>query len=116
MKGNNVRTLRRQRVIAIVAVAMAHFALSNLILPIVEAVVAEAAGTPGGTGMAVTLLVRATRLLHFPLVTLALFPREWFPGHWVYVPMALNSLIWAFVILGVAALYRKSARHSKTVL
>ena len=47
---------------------------------------------------AVALLVRATKLLHFPLVTLALYPREWFPGNWVYLPMAANSLIWAYGI------------------
>ena len=69
-------------------IAGAHFGLSNLIVPLTMALTAQAAGTPDGSGLGVTLLVRATKLLHFPLVTLALFPREWFPGNWVYVPMA----------------------------
>jgi hypothetical protein len=89
-------------------IAVAHFGLSNLILPLTAALTAQAAQTPDGAGMAVTLLVRATKLLHFPLITLALYPREWFPGSWVYVPMALNSAMWAFGICGLIVLYRRS--------
>jgi hypothetical protein len=49
-----------------------------------------------------------TKLLHFPLVTLALYPREWFPGNWVYLPMAANSLIWGFGIYWLVRRYRKA--------
>jgi hypothetical protein len=90
-------------------IAVVHFGLSNLILPITMALTAQAAGTPDGPGTSVTLLVRATKLLHFPLVTLALYPREWFPGDWVYVPLALNSVIWAFGIYGLIVLFQKSS-------
>ena len=62
-------------------------------------------------GLAVTLLVRATKLLHFPLVTLALYPREWFPGNWVYVPMAANSAIWACAVYYLIGLYRRLGRR-----
>lgn len=85
-------------------IAVAHFGLSHLILPITLALTTQAAGSPDGPGTVVTLLVRVTKLLHLPLVTLALYPREWFPGDWVYVPMALNSVIWAFGIYGLAVL------------
>jgi hypothetical protein len=88
-------------------VALVHFGLSNLILPLTMALTARAAGTLDGTGFGVILLVRLTKLLHLPLVTLALYPREWFPGSWVYVPMALNSLIWAAGVCGLIRLYRR---------
>jgi hypothetical protein len=55
--------------------------------------------------------VRVTKLLHFPLVTLALFPREWFPGSWVYVPMAANSAIWACAVYCLIGLYRRLGRR-----
>jgi len=89
-------------------IAAVHFGLSNLILPITMSLAAQGAGTANGQGLRVTLLVRMTKMLHFPLVTLALYPREWFPGNWVYVPMALNSVIWAFGIYGMIVLFRKS--------
>jgi hypothetical protein len=92
-------------------IAGAHFGLSNLIVPLTMALTAQAAGTPDGSGLGVTLLVRATKLLHFPLVTLALFPREWFPGNWVYVPMALNSAIWACAVYYLIGLYRRLGRR-----
>ena len=89
-------------------IAAIHFGLSNLILPLTLTLTKHAAGTPEGAGMAVILLVRGTKLLHFPLVTLALYPREWFPGNWVYVPMAVNSLIWAIGITWLIGLFRKA--------
>ena len=44
------------------------------------------------------ILVWLTRILYFPVLTLSLYKREWFPGEWVLIPMALNSLIW---VLGI---------------
>jgi hypothetical protein len=88
-------------------IALIHFSLGNLILPLTMALTAQAAATPDGPGIAVRLLVRATKLLHFPVVTLALYPREWFPGDWVYVPMAANSLIWAGGICWLIGQFRK---------
>lgn len=93
-----------------VLAALIHFALSNLILPLTAALAGRAAGTVDGAGFGVALLVRLTKLLHMPLVTLALYPREWFPGGWVYVPMALNSLIWAAGVCWLVRIYRRLGR------
>jgi hypothetical protein len=98
----------QRKVLTLLWIAGAHFVCSRLILFVTMALTVRAAGTSDGPGTAVTLLVRMTKLLYFPLVTLALYPRQWFPGDWVYVPMALNSIIWAFGIYGLMSLYRKS--------
>jgi len=90
------------------AIAVIYFGLSNLILPLTTALAKQVADAPDGPGAAVLLLVRATKLLHFPIVTLALYPREWFPGNWVYLPMAANSLIWAFGIRLLIGVFRKA--------
>jgi hypothetical protein len=97
----------KRKGLVLLVIAAVHFVLSRLILPATMAVTAHAAGTPDGSGLGVTLLVRATKLLQFPLVTLALFPREWFPGDWVYVPMAANSAIWAGAVYCLIGLYRR---------
>jgi hypothetical protein len=88
--------------------ALVHFGVSQLIVPLTAAVTAAAAGTPGGPGFGVTILVRLTKLLHLPLVTLALYPREWFPGGWVYLPMGLNSLIWGAGLAWLIGFCRRS--------
>jgi hypothetical protein len=97
----------KRRKLTWAVVAIVHFGLSNLILPLTAAVAERAASVPEGPGLAVLLLVRATRLLHFPLVTLALYPREWFPGDWVYLPMAANSLVWGIGVYWLAGIYRR---------
>ena len=89
-------------------VAFIHFGLSHLIVHLTMALTARAATTVDGVGFGVTLLVRLTKLLHLPLVTLALYPREWFPGGWVCVPMALNSLLWGAVLAWLIGFYRRS--------
>lgn len=88
--------------------AMIHFGLSQLIIPVTMVLTKRSAGTPEGAGMPINLLVHLTQLLHFPLITLALYPREWFPGNWIYLPMAANSLIWAWGICWLSRLVRKS--------
>ncbi|MGE5255564.1 MAG: hypothetical protein ACM3KE_02775 [Hyphomicrobiales bacterium] len=103
----------RRKVLTLLGLAGAHFACSRLILFVTIALTARAAGTPDGPGTAVTLLVRLTKLLYFPLVTLALYPRQWFPGNWLYVPMALNSIIWSFGIYGLMGLYRRSSQGGR---
>jgi hypothetical protein len=95
------------RVMAWLVIAVIHFSLSQLILPATAALTSHTSGALERPDLPVTLLVRLTKLLHFPLVTLALYPREWFPGNWVYLPMAANSLIWAFGICLLLRLYRK---------
>lgn len=73
--------------------AALHFLASILIVP-VTLKVGEAGW--GLTGM-LTLL---TKILYFPVMGLALYPRHWFPGSWIYIPIALNSLVWgSFMVL-----------------
>jgi hypothetical protein len=99
---------KMRKTMTFLALAAAHFALSNAILPLTNSLAAQSAGRPEGPGLAVVLLVRATRLLHLPLVTLALYPRQWFPGDWVYLPMAVDSVLWALLIVGLVRLFRKT--------
>lgn len=102
-----------RKVMTWLMIAGIHFLCCQLVLPITQALTAKAAVAPDGPGMAAMVLVRATKLLYFPLVTLAFYPREWFPGNWLYVPMALNSAIWAFGIYGLMGLYRKSSQRGR---
>ena len=40
-------------------------------------------------------------MLYFPILSQALYPRHWFPGPWILVPTAANSLLWAVLLAGL---------------
>jgi hypothetical protein len=66
------------------------------------------------------ILVIATTVLHYPIIALALYSRQWFPGKWIYVPIGVNSLLWGMAIYFSVALGLKlkkshgSRKHQHT--
>ena len=57
------------------------------------------------------LLVAAAKILYFPVVSLSLFPRAWFPGGWIAAPILVNSLVWALGLWAGARLLRWVCRR-----
>ena len=68
-------------------------------------------GTPGyeqmEPGFAFKALVLATRVLHYPIISKSLYSRKWFPGGWIYIPILINSLLWASGIFSLRWVYKK---------
>ena len=95
----------RHFALAVLLWTAVHFLASVLIVP------ATLKAGAAGSGFAV-LLTEATRVLYFPILGLALYPRHWFPGRLIYIPIAGNSLVWglglATATLILLALYRRS--------
>ncbi len=87
-----------------------HFAASKAVA---AAVLASA--TPDGFKPALSQWVHAlialTKVLYFPIVTLGLYPRQWFPGSWITVPFLANSLIWGVFLYLAAALSMRFWGH-----
>ena len=44
------------------------------------------------------LLMILSKVLYFPVLTFAWYPRQFFPGNLVVFPLFINSLLWAVVI------------------
>ena len=86
----------------IILIALVHFGLSVLIVATSMSVLTAATTVPAEPTDGVRILVVATRILHFPIVSLAWYSRQWFPGNWIYVPIIINSLVWA---AGIYVLY-----------
>ena len=95
----------------IVVIAAIHFAACRLLVWTAMQMGAFAAGGGAVAGMLGYTLVFFTRVLYFPILTLALYPRQLFPGNWILLPMIANSLIWGLVLYGgyriIAALRRR---------
>jgi hypothetical protein len=98
-----------KKIILVLSIAVGHMLLCKLISVLVLSQSSASAfqGPPSFTTMA---LVWTARVLYFPMVTLSLFPREWFPGGLVNIPIFLNSLIWGGMIGLVAVVVCKRKR------
>ena len=95
------------------AIALFHFAASVVVVAISMSALSGADPVPGEPAFGIRLLVAATRILHFPVVTLSWYSRQWFPGNWIYVPIFANSVIWAAGIGGVLMLTRRLKANSR---
>ena len=73
--------------------AAGHFILSLGIVPLTLKI-GSLVPLRTADSLVYAMLALATRVLYFPVLTLALYPRHWFPGDWIAIPIAVNSLLW----------------------
>ena len=81
----------------ILGIAVIHFVVTKMVavitLSVFTANVNETQVSPIGQFM---MLI--SRVLYFPVMTMAWYPRRYFPGDLVVIPLFINSLIWALLI------------------
>jgi len=92
--------------VAGVILAAGHFVASLCIVPLTLRV-GEAMGDGAFDSFGFGLLTLATKILYFPILAMALYPRHWFPGQLITIPIAVNSLLWG----GALALLMVVGRH-----
>ena len=78
----------------VVMLAVVHLAVSRAIVAVAMQIDMFAADAGWATIALGRSLIALTRILYFPIITLSLYSRQWFPGDWIYVPIAANSLLW----------------------
>lgn len=91
-------------------VAAVHFGLSLAIVPLTLKIGTLLPATASGAPL-YHVLAGITRVLYFPIVSLALYPRYWFPGQWMTVPIAVNSLLWGAALALIMTLGRRLRRR-----
>jgi len=96
-----------KKFVIILLIALIHFGFSVLIVPMTMSVATALDATQPEARLHIQILVVATRILHFPIISGSLYSRRWFPGDWIYLPILLNSLLWAFGIYFLVAIYKK---------
>ncbi|MGD9362127.1 MAG: hypothetical protein PVH85_24885 [Desulfobacterales bacterium] len=94
-------------------IALIHFGLSVVILPITMSVAGNLNAAQTTSTIGLKALVTVTRILHFPIISLSWYSRQWFPGNWIGLPMFINSCLWAAGILGLAIVCRKITGKSQ---
>jgi hypothetical protein len=91
----------------IALIALIHFALSVAIVAITVSIGSTLLPGQAQPSLGLKALVLATKILHFPIISQALFPRQWFPGGWIYIPTFINSLLWAAAIGALMYTYKR---------
>ena len=91
----------------IVLMALVHFGLSILVVAISMSVATAINPVQPEPSPVLRILVAATRVLHFPIISLSLYSRHWFPGNLIYVPILMNSFLWAAGIYLLILLVKK---------
>ena len=76
-------------------IALIHFALSVSIVAITVSIGSTLPPGQALPSLGLKTLVLVTKIVHFPIISQALFSRQWFPGSWIYLPTFFNSLLWA---------------------
>jgi hypothetical protein len=102
-----------KRLAIILLIALAHLAASRLVIFMTMQLGLFAAEENAWIGPFGKALVILTRVLYFPIVSLSLYSRQWFPGDWIYIPILANSLLWGVIIYLLFVVWRKYA-HQKS--
>jgi hypothetical protein len=97
----------------LILIGIMHFGLSAGIVPGTLAVISAGDSVNQTPSLIMRTLVIATQVLHFPIISLAVYSRQWFPGNWVYIPIGINSLLWAVVIYFCIAAYRNLKKRGR---
>jgi hypothetical protein len=97
----------------IVLMALVHFGLSILVVAASISVAAAINPVQPEPSLLFRILVAVTRVLHFPIISLALYSRLWFPGNLIYVPILINSFFWATGIYLLFLLVKQIRKKNK---
>lgn len=81
----------------ILGIAAGHFVFTKIVSMITLSVTRANVNAPRMSFMG-RLLMMISKVLYFPVITLAWYPRRFFPGNFIVIPLFINSLLWALVI------------------
>ena len=96
-----------KKIAVIFIITAAHLALCKIVVSTTRYLMnAETYSTSVVKGIT-QLLVIATKLLYFPILSLSLYSRHFFPGNLIYIVAFANSLVWAVTIYISFRIYKK---------
>jgi hypothetical protein len=90
----------------ILVIAVVHCAVTKIISSITLSVVTANVHNAQMPVMG-RLFMWISKVLYFPVITMAFYPRQFFPGNLIIVPLFMNSLLWALIIYVVAVLIKR---------
>ena len=95
-----------KKVFIILAIAVVHLAFTKVISIITLSVVTANVHEHQLSFLGRSLMVMS-KVLYFPVITFAWYPRQFFPGNFVIIPLFVNSLLWAMLIYVLFVLVKR---------
>jgi hypothetical protein len=95
-----------KRVFTILAIAVVHLVFTKVVSIIALSVVTANVHESQPSFIAQSLMA-ISKVLYFPVFTFAWYPRQFFPGNFVIIPLFINSLLWAVVIYVLFVLVKR---------
>lgn len=95
-----------KKVFIILAIAVVHLVFTKVISIITLSVVTANVHESQLPFLGRSLMVMS-KVLYFPVFTFALYPRQFFPGNFVIIPLFINSLLWALLIYVLFVLVKR---------
>jgi hypothetical protein len=99
-----------RRIFWVLLIAGTHFALGRLVIRLATNRLLAITDTNQTVTLVAQLLIWTTRVLYFPIISLSLYSREWFPGDLIFIPIIINSLLWGILVYGVLMVIKKIHR------
>jgi hypothetical protein len=107
MESDSAGKAMRGRTVFLLASA-GHFALTRVTSAMTLSLAGSAAFQESGASYAALGIL--SKVLYFPVVSLVLYPRGLFPGSWILLPVAVNSLLWGLAVWAVWQLRHKKKK------
>jgi hypothetical protein len=95
-----------KKFLIVLCIAAVHFVVTKMVTMITFSVFAANADETRISSVG-HLLMMISRVLYFPVMTMAWYPRRFFPGNLIVIPLLINSLIWAIGIYMIFVLIKR---------
>jgi hypothetical protein len=95
-----------KKILIILCVAAVHFVITKAVAVITFSVFTTHADDSRMSFLG-HFLIMISRVLYFPVITMAWYPRRFFPGNLIIIPLFINSLIWAILIYMIYVIIKR---------
>jgi hypothetical protein len=103
-----------KKIFLAISIAAVHFVAANWLVPAAMTAATGDGSIPQPAGFIIQAIVLITKILHFPVISYNLYSREWVPGNLIYIPLLINSLLWAAGICIIVKVFQTAWKRWQT--
>jgi len=95
-----------KKILLILVIAVTHAVFTKIVSLITLSVVTANANEIQMSFIGRWMMM-LSKVLYFPVITMAWYPRQFFPGNFIVIPLFINSLLWALMIYALLILIKR---------
>ena len=98
--------IKMRKYFIILSIAVVHAGVTKIISSITLSIVTANVHNSQMPAIG-RLFMSISKVLYSPVITMSFYPRQFFPGNLIIVPLFMNSLLWALIIYILAVLIKR---------